>query len=83
MSHKSLQHEAAALQAGRVRLKAEAERAATRMAQSQQEGLALNRYPLVGRAYLIMVARSCASHALPAPCVHSWLARGSVADVLM
>lgn len=44
MSHKALQHEAAALQADRVRLQAEAERAATRMAESQQEGLALNRY---------------------------------------
>ena len=44
VSHQALQHEAAALQAGRARLKAEAERAAARMAKSQQEGLALNRY---------------------------------------
>ena len=48
VSHKSLQHKAAALQAGRVRLKAEAERAATRMAEGQQKGLALNRYLMLG-----------------------------------
>ena len=67
-SHNSLQHEAAALQAGGVRLKAEAERAAARMAESQQEGLALNRYLLMRGGHLIAVACSCAFQALPARC---------------